>query len=132
MDRGASASNEGFRGRERLSERFAAGSCCASVLMLCSISAGPNDYRHIRIAAGSVNIDPLPLIYSRKLKETARMEWIIVIVLIVLLLGSVGPRAGYYGTASPVFDVLSLLILIGLVLFVLDLFGIIEIFGVGA
>ena len=59
------------------------------------------------------------------------MEWIIVIVLIVLLLAAVGPRAGYYGTASPIYDVLSLLILIGLVVFILDLFGIIEVFGVG-
>jgi hypothetical protein len=60
------------------------------------------------------------------------MEWIIVIVLVVLLLGAVGPRAGYYGTASPIFDVLSLLILVGLVLFVLDLLGVIEVFGLGA
>jgi hypothetical protein len=59
------------------------------------------------------------------------VEWIIVIVLIVLLLAAVGPRAGYYGTASPIYDVLSLLILIGLVVFILDLFGIIEVFGVG-
>ncbi len=57
------------------------------------------------------------------------MEWIILIVLIVLLLAAVGPRAGYYGTASPIFDVLSLLILIGLVVWLLDLFGVINIFG---
>jgi len=43
------------------------------------------------------------------------MEWIIVIVLVLLLLAAVGPRAGYYGTASPLYDVLSLLILIGLI-----------------
>lgn len=60
------------------------------------------------------------------------MEWIIVIVLVVLLLAAVGPRAGYYGTASPLYDILSLLILIGLVVFVLDLLGVIEVFGVGA
>ena len=60
------------------------------------------------------------------------MEWIIVIVLVLVLLAAVGPRAGYYGTASPLLDVLSLLILIGLVLFLLDLFGVIEVFGVGA
>jgi len=46
--------------------------------------------------------------------------------------GAVGPRAGYYGTASPIYDVLRLLILVGLVLFVLDLLGVIEVFGVGA
>ena len=45
------------------------------------------------------------------------MEWIIVIVLVVLLLAAIGPRAGYYGTASPLYDVLSLLILIGLLYF---------------
>lgn len=60
------------------------------------------------------------------------MEWIIAIVLIVLLLAAIGPRAGYYGTASPLYDVLSLLIFIGLVIFLLDLFGVIEVFGVGA
>lgn len=87
-----------------------------------------------RDSGGSVKLDRTAVICSnsRKLKEATHMEWIIVIVLIVLLLASVGPRAGYYGTSSPVFDVLSLLILIGLVLFVLDLFGIIEVFGVGA
>jgi hypothetical protein len=61
-----------------------------------------------------------------------KMEWIIIIVLVVLLLAAAGPRAGYYGTASPLYDVLSLLLLVGLVLFLLDLFGVIEIFGVGA
>jgi hypothetical protein len=59
------------------------------------------------------------------------VEWIILIVLVVVLLAAVGPRAGYYGTASPVYDVLSLLILIGLVVFVLDLLGVIEVFGIG-
>ena len=60
------------------------------------------------------------------------MEWIIVIVLVLLLLGAVGPRAGYYGTASPLYDVLSLLVLIGLIVFVLDLLGVIDVFGIGA
>jgi len=41
-------------------------------------------------------------------------------------------RAGYYGTASPIYDVLSLLIVLGLIVFVLDLLGVIEVFGVGA
>jgi hypothetical protein len=60
------------------------------------------------------------------------MEWIIVIVLVLVLLAAVGPRAGYYGTASPLFDVLSLLILVALIVFVLDLLGVIEVFGIGA
>lgn len=57
------------------------------------------------------------------------MEWIILVVLIVLLLAAVGPRAGYYGTASPLFDVLSLIIVIALILWLLDLFGVINVFG---
>ena len=60
------------------------------------------------------------------------MEWIIVIVLVLVLLAAVGPRAGYYGTASPLYDVLSLLVLIALIVFVLDLLGVIEVFGIGA
>ncbi len=60
------------------------------------------------------------------------MEWIIVILLVVLLLASVGPRAGYYGTASPLYDILSLLLLIGLIVFVLDLLGVVDFFGIGA
>ncbi len=60
------------------------------------------------------------------------MEWIIIVVLVVLLLASLGPRAGYYGSASILIDILSLLIVIALVLFLLDLLGIIEVFGVGA
>jgi hypothetical protein len=57
------------------------------------------------------------------------MEWIILVVLVVLLLAAVGPRAGYYGTASPVFDLLSLIIVVGLILWLLDLFGVINVFG---
>lgn len=60
------------------------------------------------------------------------MEWIIVIVLVVVLLAALAPRAGYYGTASPIYDVLSLLVALALIVFVLDLLGIIEVFGVGA
>lgn len=60
------------------------------------------------------------------------MEWIIIVVLVIVLLAAIGPRAGYYGTASPLYDILSLLIVIALIVFVLDLLGIIEVFGVGA
>ncbi len=59
------------------------------------------------------------------------MEWIILIVLIILLLGAVGPRAGYYGTASPLWDVLSLIIAIALIVWLLDLFGVINVIGAG-
>ena len=57
------------------------------------------------------------------------MEWIILIVLIVLLLGAVGPRAGYYGTASPLWDVLSAIIAIALIVWLLDLLGAINVIG---
>ena len=57
------------------------------------------------------------------------MEWIILIVLVLLLLAAVGPRAGYYGTASPLYDVLSLIILIAVVVWLLDLLGVINVFG---
>jgi hypothetical protein len=57
------------------------------------------------------------------------MEWIILIVLIVLLLAAVGPRAGYYGTASPLWDVLSAIIAIALIVWLLDLLGIINVIG---
>jgi hypothetical protein len=60
------------------------------------------------------------------------MEWIIVVVLVLVLLAAIGPRAGYYGTASPLYDILSLLIVLALIVFVLDLLGVIEVFGVGA
>ena len=67
--------------------------------------------------------------YLRPSEGRRSMEWIILVVLIVLLLAAVGPRAGYYGTASPLFDVLSLIIVIGLILWLLDLFGVINVFG---
>ncbi len=60
------------------------------------------------------------------------MDWIIIIVLVLVLLAAIGPRAGYYGTTSPLYDVLSLLILLALIVFVLDLLGVIEVFGIGA
>jgi hypothetical protein len=53
------------------------------------------------------------------------MEWIILFVLVVILLASVGPRAGYYGTASPILDILGLIILIVVVVWLLRLLGVI-------
>lgn len=52
------------------------------------------------------------------------MEWIIVVVLVLLLLGAIGPRAGWYGAAGGLWDVLSLIILIALVIWLLRLFGV--------
>jgi hypothetical protein len=57
------------------------------------------------------------------------VEWIILIVLIVLLLGSVGPRAGWYGASSGVWDIVSLLFGILLLVWILDLLGIINVIG---
>jgi hypothetical protein len=74
------------------------------------------------LAAGTLAI-------HRSRKETVRMEWIILIVLIVLLLAAVGPRAGYYGTASPLWDVLSAIIAIALIVWLLDLLGVINVIG---
>lgn len=57
------------------------------------------------------------------------MDWIIIIVLVVLLLAALGPRAGWYGTASGLYDVVALILLVALVVWLLDLFGVINVFG---
>lgn len=57
------------------------------------------------------------------------MDWIIIIVLVVLLLAALGPRAGWYGTASGLYDIVALILLIALVVWLLDLFGVINVFG---
>ena len=57
------------------------------------------------------------------------MDWIIIIVLVVLLLAALGPRAGWYGTASGLYDVVALILLILVVVWLLELFGVINVFG---
>jgi hypothetical protein len=52
------------------------------------------------------------------------MDWIIIIVLVILLLAAFGPRAGWYGTAGTVWDILGLIILVALVIWLLRVFGI--------
>ena len=52
------------------------------------------------------------------------VEWIILIVLVVLLLGAVGPRAGWYGAAGGLWDILSLIVGIILLIWILRLLGI--------
>lgn len=52
------------------------------------------------------------------------MDLIIVIVLVVLLLAAIGPRAGWYGAGGALWDILSLIIFIALVIFVLRLLGV--------
>jgi hypothetical protein len=61
--------------------------------------------------------------------EARAVEWIILIVLVVLLLGALGPRAGWYGAASGVWDIVSLLVGILLIVWILDLLGIINVIG---
>lgn len=50
--------------------------------------------------------------------------WIIIIVLVVLLLVAIGPRAGFFGAAGALWDILALIILIALVVFLLRAFGV--------
>lgn len=57
------------------------------------------------------------------------MEWIIIIVLVLLLLGAIGPRAGWYGAAGALWDILALIIFIALVVWLLNVLGV---FGGGA
>lgn len=52
------------------------------------------------------------------------MEWIVLIVLVVLLLGAFGPRAGWYGAAGGLWDILTLVIGIILIVWLLRLFGV--------
>ena len=52
------------------------------------------------------------------------MEWVVLVALIVLLLASVGPRAGYYGTASPILDILGLVLVIIVVVWLLRMLGV--------
>lgn len=52
------------------------------------------------------------------------MDLIIIIVLVLLLLAALGPRAGWYGAASSVFDILALIVAIALVIWLLRYFGV--------
>lgn len=52
------------------------------------------------------------------------MDIIILIVIVVLLLAAVGPRAGFYGTASGLWDILALILAIVLVVWILNLVGV--------
>lgn len=52
------------------------------------------------------------------------MDLIIIIVLVVLLLAAVGPRAGWYGAANAIWDILALIIFIALVVWLLRLLGV--------
>lgn len=52
------------------------------------------------------------------------MDLIIIIVLVLLLLGAFGPRAGWYGAASALWDILTLIIFIVLVVWLLRVLGV--------
>jgi hypothetical protein len=57
-------------------------------------------------------------------KGDAAVDVILLIVLIVLLLGAVGPRAGWYGAASLLWDVISIIIFLVLLVWILRLLGV--------
>ncbi len=52
------------------------------------------------------------------------MDWLIVIIVVVLLLAAVGPRAGWYGTAGILWDIVSLILVVILIIWLLRLFGV--------
>jgi hypothetical protein len=52
------------------------------------------------------------------------VEWIVLIVLVILLLGAAGPRAGWYGAGSALWDLLSLIVAIVLIVWVLRLLNV--------
>ncbi len=58
------------------------------------------------------------------IKECGIVEWIIVIVLVVLLLGALGPRAGWYGVAGGLWDILTLIVAVVLLIWILRLLGV--------
>jgi hypothetical protein len=51
------------------------------------------------------------------------MDVLILLVLVLLLAGAFGPRAGWYGTAGVLWDVLSVILLLVLVVWLLRLLG---------
>jgi hypothetical protein len=53
------------------------------------------------------------------------MELIVLIIVVVLLLAALGPRAGFYGSAGILWDIISLILVIILIFWLLRLFGVI-------
>ena len=54
------------------------------------------------------------------------MEWIVIVVLVVLLLAVLGPRAGLYGTGGAIWDIIGLIIVIALIVWILRLIGVLS------
>jgi hypothetical protein len=52
------------------------------------------------------------------------LEWIVLIVLVLLLVGAFAPRAGVYGTVNPIWDILGLVLLVVIVIWLLRIFGV--------
>ena len=57
------------------------------------------------------------------------MDWIIIIILVVLLLAALGPRAGWYGTSSGLYDIVALILLVVLVFWLLEVRGVVTVFA---
>jgi hypothetical protein len=57
------------------------------------------------------------------------LDWIIIIILVVLLLAALGPRAGWYGTTSGLYDIVSLILLVVLVFWLLEVLGVVNVFA---
>ena len=57
------------------------------------------------------------------------MDWIIIIILVVLLLAALGPRAGWYGTASGLYDIVALILHVVLVFWLLEVLGVVDVFA---
>jgi hypothetical protein len=52
------------------------------------------------------------------------MDIIILVIVLILLVGAFGPRAGWYGTSSTLWDLLSVILFIVLVVWLLRLLGV--------
>jgi hypothetical protein len=57
------------------------------------------------------------------------LDWIIIIILVVLLLAALGPRAGWYGTTSGLYDIVALILLVVLVFWLLEVLGVVNVFA---
>lgn len=86
--------------------------------------AAQHDGRCATTEAGTSPAEERSALRVGKQQGGQPVDLIIVIVLVVLLLAAVSPRAGWYGTSSALWDILSLIIFIAIIVFVLRLLGV--------